>query len=113
MTHLTPNKKGALGGPVPARTTAVLLAGQHDQRYLLIAVSLRTVKHVHHVTASHVLCPGSGSAHHLVDKADISEGAPRHDRVVAAPRPVGVELPRRQVARGEVSCRRRVPSDAP
>ena len=90
---------GALRRPVAARARAVLLAREHDQRDRLLGVAHRRV------VDRHLLAVGSsraeverhaalGPRRELVAQADVGERAPHHHLVVAAPRAVGVEVPR-------------------
>src|SRR3546814_3805508 len=48
------------------------------------------------------------AGHDLVADADVGEGAPHHDLVIAAAGAVGVELPRRHLVLGEVGAGRAV-----
>src|SRR5205823_4791758 len=83
----------ALGGPVPRRTGAVLLAGQHDQRHAFGGVGHRGVVDGALVAGQVVDGdPALDPGYQLVAQPDVGERAADHHLVVAAPRPVRVEV---------------------
>src|SRR5918992_3112557 len=83
----------SLRRPVPRRTAAVLLAGEHDERNALVAIAECGVVDRHPVAAREVRRPRTlGVGRELVAKTYVGERPPHHHLVVAATRAVAVEL---------------------
>src|SRR5699024_7462822 len=84
---------GALGRPVAGGPGAVLLAGEDDQRDVLLGVGLGRVVDELLLTGQEVLrVPALDAVEQLVADADVRERAADHHLVVASARAVGVEV---------------------
>ena len=96
-TRADPEQLGALRRPVARGSGAVVLAGEHDERGLLLCVPHRGVidRHLLAGSVGEVLRDAAlGARRELVAQADVRERAAHHHLVVAAPGPVGVEVDR-------------------
>ena len=94
---------GALGRPVARGAGAVFLAGEDDQRNLLLLVAHGRVVDRHPLARGVVDGHAALDAgHHLVFQADIGEGAAHHHFVTAAARAVLVEVARLDLVGNEI-----------
>src|SRR3954447_19513278 len=84
-------QRRALRRPVTRRARAIFLAGEHHERRVLLDVGPRGVvdRHDFIVLLGEAALLAVGE---LVAQADVGERAAHHHLVVAAPRPVGVEV---------------------
>ena len=95
MTARMPSSCGPLAAQSRERAGAVFLAGQDDQRHLLVLILHRGVEDRHRRAVGQMAGDAAfGAGGELVLQADVGEGAADHDLVVAAPRAVGVEVRR-------------------
>ena len=109
---LDPQQVGAFGRPVAARTGAVLLPGNHHQWRAIPLVAHGGVIDRQFLAAGHVQRIAAFlAAQHLVANTDVGEGAAHHHFVVAAPRTVGVEVPRLHALLAQVAPGRAVGLD--
>src|SRR5215203_5683098 len=80
--------------PVARRAGPVLLAGQDDERHILLAVLQARLVDRGLLAVGKVKSVAALFVHELIAEPDVAERAPHHDLVVAAPRAVGVEVAR-------------------
>src|SRR5713101_10020629 len=78
--------------PVARRPGPVLLAGDHDQGHALRAISLRSFVDGELIAAGEVPRPVTLPLDELVAQPDVAKRAAHHHLMVAAPRPVAVEV---------------------
>ena len=76
---------GALGGPVTRGAGSVLLASEDDRGDALALVLGGGLEDWHLFVAGHVTRRRASLWHKLIDKADVSKGAPCHDLIISAP----------------------------
>ena len=101
-----------LRGPVAGRAGAVLLPREDDRRRALGEVALGGGEDRHLLAGREVHRPRPlGAGHEQVAEADVGERAAHHHLVIAAPRPVGVEVDRLDAVPDEVLPGRRVALD--
>ena len=100
--------------PVARGSRAVFLAGEHHERHAVPLVAHGGVVD-RHLLARRIMDGDAAldALHHLVLDADVGEGAAHHHLVIAAPRPVGVEVGARNAVFGEVAPGRAVGLDGP
>src|SRR5216684_3262250 len=89
-TH--PQKERALCRPVARRARPVLLAGDDDQGHGLLAISFGSVVDAEFLAAGEVARPVPLPIDELVAQPDVAECAAHHHLVVAATRPIAVEV---------------------
>ena len=84
---------GAFGGPIARTAGAVFLAGEDDQRRVVLRIFHGGVVDAHDFAARLVFGDAAfGAGGHQVLDADVGKGAAGHDAVVAAARAVAVEV---------------------
>src|SRR5260370_29746959 len=85
-------QEGTLRRPVARRSRPVLLAGDHDQGHALRAISLGSLVDAELLAAGEVPRPVTLPLDELVAQPDVAKRAAHHHLVIAAPRPVAVEV---------------------
>ena len=107
-----PQQISALGRPVPARPGAVFLPGDHHQRRARGLIAHGRVVDRQFLAGRYIEGVATFfAAEHFVANTNIGEGAAHHHFMVAAPRTVGVEVPRFHAFFAQIAPRRAVGLD--
>ena len=97
-----PQKRSAFGRPIPAGAGAILFATKYHQWGALFLVGHRGIINRRLVAVWTQCIATFYPVQHFILDADIGEGATHHHLVIAAARAIGVELPRADLALGEI-----------
>ena len=105
--RLDPEQRRALRRPVARRAGAVFDAADDDERHPALLPGHRRVEDRGLLAVRPEGVAALDPVEHLVADADVGEGAAHHHLVVAAPRAVGVEVPRVDLPLGQILAGRR------
>ena len=101
-----------LGRPIARTAAAVLLAGQNHQRHAALGVLLAGVEDRHLLALGQEARNSAFRARSkFVPQPHIGEGAAHHHFMIAAPRAVGIKVPRLDAVRRQIHARRSVGLD--
>jgi len=101
-----------LGRPIARRTAAVLLPGEYQQRRFCGAIFRRRIEDRHFFAVRQM--PGVSAfamRREFVAQTHVGKRAAHHHFVIAAARPIGIEVRRRDAVRNQILPRRAVVLD--
>lgn len=104
-------KVRSLGSPITGGSRAVLVSSKDDELLSSILVLLGGIEDGHLLAGGHVDGGRADLRYHLVDQADVGEGATGHNLIVTSAGTVGVEVLSLDSTLSEVAGSRRVFGD--